>query len=446
MFKNSGRHLSLILKILIPIGLFFAGFYIGTNQAKISDLDKITYISNKESPIPITADFSAFWKTWNIINEKFVDNHPTTTGASSTLMKPVSDEQKVYGAISGLVKSLGDPYTTFMPPKEAEMFQSEVNGSFQGVGMEVGLKSDLLTVIAPLEGTPAKAAGIRPGDKIMKIDGVTTLGLSVEEAVKMIRGPKGTTVLLSILRDGEADLLEKKVVRDVITIPVMDIGDSKSVNKDGTLRNGRGGTVNDANNTGLRQDGVFVMRLYNFSAPAPDFFREALKKFVASKSDKLILDLRGNPGGFLEAAVDIASWFLPADKVVVREIVNKEGEERVHRSRGYNVFNSNLKMVILIDKGSASASEILAGALSENGVAKLIGEQSFGKGSVQELVPVTEDSFVKVTIAKWLTPKGNWISYRGLTPDIVVPITKEDVALSKDPQFDRGVEFLLKGK
>jgi carboxyl-terminal processing protease len=445
MFKNSKGHLGLIFKIFAPFALFFTGYYYGSGQ-KLSDLDKITYISNKEPTIPITADFSAFWKTWNIINEKFVDNHPATTSTSTAAFKPVTDEQKIQGAISGLVKSLGDPYTTFMPPKEAEMFQNEVNGSFQGVGMEVGLKGDLLTVIAPLEGTPAKAAGIRPGDKIVKIDDKPTVGFSVEEAVKMIRGPKGTTVQLSMLRDGEKDLLDIKVVRDVINIPVMDIGDSKSVNKDGSIRNGKGGTVRDANNTGLRKDGVFVMRLYNFSAPSPDFFREALKKFIDSKSDKLILDLRGNPGGFLEASVDIASWFLPANKTVVREVVNKQGEERVHKSKGYNVFNESLKMVILIDKGSASASEILAGALSEHGVAKLIGEQSFGKGSVQELISIPPDSFVKVTIAKWLTPNGQWISYKGLTPDIVVPITKEDITAGKDPQFDRAVSYLLDGK
>lgn len=445
MFKNSKKHLYLIFKIFVPFALFFAGYYYGSGQ-KLSDLEKITYISNKEPTIPITADFSAFWRTWNIINEKYVDSHPTTTGATSTAFKPITDEQKIYGAISGLVKSLGDPYTTFLPPKEAEMFQNEVNGSFQGVGMEVGLKGDMLTVIAPLEGTPAKAAGIKPGDKIVKIDGNLTLGISVEEAVKMIRGPKGTSVTLSILRDGEADTIDIKVVRDVINIPVMDIGDSKSVEKNGSIRNGKGGTVRDASNTGLRKDGIFVMRLYNFSAPSPDFFREALKKFIDSKSDKLILDLRGNPGGFLEAAVDIASWFLPSDKAVVREVVNKQGEERVHKSKGYNVFNDSLKMVILIDRGSASASEILAGALSEHGVAKLIGEQSFGKGSVQELISIPPDSFVKVTIAKWLTPNGNWISFKGLTPDIVVPITKEDVAADRDPQFDRAVKYLLEGK
>lgn len=445
MNLNSRKYLSKILHLLVPVLIFGAGLYIGS-RGQISDIEKVSYIGNKEPTIPTTADFAPFWKVWNVLNDKFVDTHATSTSSTSPAYKPVTDEQKVYGAISGLVKSLGDPYTVFMPPTEAGAFQDDISGSFQGVGMEVGMKSEILTVIAPLEGTPAKKAGIRPGDKIVKIDGNVTAGLSVEDAVKMIRGPKGTTVALSMFRDGEPDLLEFKVVRDVITIPVMDIGDKKSVNKDGSLQNAKGGTVTDESNTGLRKDGIFVMRLYNFSQPAPDFFRQALKKFMDSKSDKLILDLRGNPGGYLEAAVDIASWFLPANKVVVREVINKQGDETIHRSKGYDIFNGNLKMAVLIDGGSASASEILAGALSDNGVAKLIGVQSFGKGSVQELVPVTSDTFVKVTIAKWLTPNGNWISFRGLTPDIVVTITKEDILAGKDPQFDRAVKYLLTGK
>ncbi len=428
----------------MPVLIFAAGFYFG-NHGNGSEIDKVTYISNKQPTIPVTADFSEFWKVWNIINDKFVDTHPTSTNATSS-PKIVTDEQKIQGAIAGLVKSLGDPYTIYMPPEEAAMFQNDIDGSFQGVGMEVGIKNNILTVIAPLEGTPAKAAGVRAGDRIVKINGGSTADMSVEEAVKKIRGPKGTYVTLSLIRDGEKNALDIKVVRAVITIPVMDIGDLKSVNKEGNLTNGKGGTVTDSSNTGLRSDGVFVMRLYNFSAPSPDFFREALKKFEASKSDKLLLDLRGNPGGFLDAAVEMASWFLPSDKVVVREIVSKDGQEMTHYSKGYNIFNSNLKMVILIDKGSASASEILAGALHENGVAKLIGEQSFGKGSVQELVNVTPDSFIKVTIAKWLTPNRNWISFKGLTPDIVVPITDGDLKAGKDPQFDRAIQYLLTGK
>ena len=445
MNQNKKRYLLIIFYICLASVLFFVGIVVG-RQGGQSDIEKINYIGNKTPILPVTADFSPFWKTWNIINQKFVDVHATGTKSTSTDAISASDQKKVYGAISGLVKSLGDPYTVFMAPEEANMFESDINGSFQGVGMEVGLKNDVLTVIAPLEGTPAKRAGIRSGDKIVKIDNRNTMGLTVEEAVKMIRGPKGTEVSLSLVRDGVDKVFDIKVHRDVITIPVMDIGDSKSTNKDGTLKNANGGTVKDANNTGVRKDGVFVMRLYNFSAPSAELFREALQKFVASGSDKLLLDLRGNPGGFLDSAVEMASWFLSSDKVVVREIINNQDKEYVHRSKGYNIFNKNLRMVILIDRGSASASEILAGALSENGIAKLIGEKSFGKGSVQELIPVTVDTFVKLTIARWVTPNGNWISERGLTPDISLAITANDIKDGKDPQFDRAIKYLLEGK
>ncbi|MBI3632197.1 MAG: S41 family peptidase [Candidatus Vogelbacteria bacterium] len=446
MFNKFKKYFLLILFVLLPIISFNLGKDIGSKSREDVNADKVTYISNKD-PLPqATADFSSFWKVWNIINERFVDVHATTTALSATTSKDISDQKKVYGAISGLVKSLGDPYTVFMPPDEAAAFQGDIDGSFQGVGMEVGLKNDVLIVISPLEGTPAKIAGIRPGDKIVKIDNKITSGMTVEEAVKLIRGPKGTKVSLALLREGESDLLDLKVTRDVINIPVLDIGDSKSVDKDGALKNGKGGTVNDPNNTGLRKDGVFVMRLYNFSAPSPELFRQALQKFVATGSNKLLLDLRGNPGGYLEAAVEMASWFLPSGRVVVSEAVSKDGEMNNHRSKGYNIFNSNLKMAILIDGGSASASEILAGALSEHGIAKLIGGQSFGKGSVQELVPVTSDTFVKVTIARWFTPNGNSISDHGLTPDIKVSISKEDIKAGRDPQFDRAIKYLLEGK
>ena len=445
MNPNKKSYISIVFSITLPLILFFAGVRVGSYE-RTPIVDKITYINNKEPVLPITADFGSFWKTWNIINEKFVNVHATGTKATSTFATNVEDQKKVYGAISGLVKSLGDPYTVFMTPDEAETFQSDINGSFQGVGMEVGLKNDILTVIAPLEGTPAKRAGIRPGDKIVTINKKTTMGLSVEDAVKMIRGPKGTEVALSLVRDGEDGVLNLSVKRDIINIPILDIGDSKSTNKDGSVKNSNGGTVKDENNSGLRKDGIFVMRLYNFSAPSAELFREALQKFIVTGSDKLLLDLRGNPGGFLDAAVEMSSWFLPADKIVVKEIISNQGEERIHRSKGYDIFSKNLKMAILIDKGSASASEILAGALSENGIAKLVGEKSFGKGSVQELIPVTPDTFIKVTIAKWLTPNNHWISDVGLTPDITVAITKEDIKAGKDPQFDRAIKYLLEGK
>jgi len=194
--------------------------------------------------------------------------------------------------------------------------------------------------------------------------------------------------------------------------------------------------------TKKRDDGIFVITLYSFSAQSPDLFRNALREFVESGDDKLVLDLRNNPGGYLDAAVDMASWFLPIGDVVVQESFRNSSHDLVHRSRGYDIFNDSLKFVILINEGSASASEIMAGALSEHGKAILVGERSFGKGSVQELLPVTDTTSLKVTVAKWLTPNGVSISENGLTPEIDVSFTQDDFEAGRDPQMDKAIETL----
>jgi carboxyl-terminal processing protease len=330
----------------------------------------------------------------------------------------ISDQDKVYGAISGLVGSLNDPYSVFFTPDEAKSFEEEIAGNFTGIGMEVGIKDKILTVIAPLKDTPAYRADIKPGDKILKIDKTVTSNLSIEDAIKLIRGEKGTTVTLTIFRDGESNPREIKIVRDVINIPTLD--------------------------TEKRPDGIFVIKLYSFTANSADLFRNAMKEFVDSGDGKLLLDLRGNPGGYLDAAVDMASWFLPNGKTVVTEDYGSNKPPEIFRSKGYDIFTDKLKFVILMDGGSASASEILAGAMQDQGKAKLVGTQSFGKGSVQEVIDVTPDTILKITVAKWLTPKGTSISEKGLTPDYVVELTQKDADAKKDPQLDKAVELLNK--
>lgn len=403
--KNAS--IAAILAFLL-LGSFFFGYKEGTRQT--SSLQQIAILENKDLGKPGNVDFSAFWRAWSVLNEKFV----STTASSS---KPVTDQDKVYGAIQGLTASLKDPYTVFFPPVENAIFESDVRGNFEGVGMEIGLQDGVLTVIAPLKGTPAYNAGIKPGDKILKIDDASTYNWTTEQSVSKIRGKRGTIVTFNILRTGIKDPFDVKVTRDTIDIPTI--------------------------NTALHPDGVFEIDLYSFSANSPDLFRKALREFVGSGSDKLLLDLRGNPGGYLEAAIDMASWFLPPGKVVVREDFGKKQEETVYRSRGYDIFNDKLKLVILVDGGSASASEILAGALHEQGVAKLVGDKTYGKGSVQELVSITPDTSLKVTIARWLTPNGISISLNGIEPDVKVKVTKEDVAKGKDLQKDKAIELLL---
>ena len=402
----SKRYQLVLVVILLVAGIFFSGFYFG--RYTMSDAGKVTSIINKENTTDAKVDFSPFWKAWQIINEKYVATNSTTT-------ERVSDQTRVWGAIAGMTESLGDPYTTFFPPAESKSFAEEISGNFEGVGMEVGIRDNILTVVAPLKGTPAYRAGIKSGDKVVKIDNTLTNKLSTEEAIKLIRGKKGTEVRLTIVRDGVKDPLEIKVTRDVIDIPTID--------------------------TETKGD-VFIIRLYNFSAISANLFRGALRTFVESGKSKLIIDLRGNPGGYLEAAIDMASWFLPVGKTVVKEDFRNAQDAQVYRSKGYNIFNDNLKMVVLIDGGSASASEILAGALHENGVATLVGAQSFGKGSVQELIPVTGDTSIKVTIAKWLTPNGTSISHNGITPDFAVKLDEKEFLKGADTQLNKALEIL----
>ena len=284
--------------------------------------------------------------------------------------------------------------------------------------MEIGVKDNVLTVVAPLKNTPADAAGVKSGDKIISIGDKSASGMSSDEAIKLIRGDIGTSVTITFARDGVKDPIVKTLVRANIEIPTI--------------------------NTELLPENVFIIELYSFSATSPNLFRGALRKFIESGSDKLILDLRNNPGGYLEAALDMASWFLPTGKTVVSENFGEGKEPKIYRSKGYDIFTDKLKFVILVNEGSASASEILAGALREYGKATLVGSKTFGKGSVQELVPLTSDTSLKITVAHWFTPLGKSISDNGLVPDIEVKLTPENTKGGKDPQLEAAVKYLTK--
>ena len=403
LMQKFSKTRQIITVVSLVVTFFILGTYIGYNQRP--EIDKVIGLSNKETAVITTADFSPFWKVWNTINKKY-------PGVSS-----VTDQERVYGAISGLVDSLNDPYSVFFAPDEKKAFEEEIAGNFGGIGIEVGMKNKILTVVAPLKDTPAYKANIKSGDKILKIDETSTFDLNIEKAIKLMRGEKGTEVTLTILHDGDKEPIEIKIVRDTINIPTLD--------------------------TEYRKDGIFVIKLYSFSANSAGLFRKAMKQFAESGSDKMLLDLRGNPGGYLNASVDMASWFLPEGKIIVTEDYGENRKAEIFRSKGYNLFNDKLKFVILIDGGSASASEILAGAMQDHKRAKLVGEKSFGKGSVQEVIDVTTDTILKVTVAKWLTPNGNTIAEKGLIPDYVVEDTKKDVDEKKDPQMDKAVELLL---
>lgn len=388
--------------IVLSIAFFVFGTYIGyTNRPAI---DKIVGVEHKETPSEVSADFEPFWKAWSILDEKFRDS------------KKISSEERVWGAIAGLTHSFGDPYTDFFNPKETTDFTETISGSFTGVGLEVDIKEKILTVVAPIKDSPAYTAGLKTGDAILKIDDANTGDLSLEEAVKKIRGEAGTTVHLSIYRKGDKQPREFSIVREIINVPILDT---------------------------KTQGDVFILTLYSFTGTNTEAnIEKAMTQFANSGKKKMIIDLRGNPGGYLEASVAMASYFLPEGKMVVSEDYGGKSANIEHRSYGYSLLQKiQPKVVVLVDGGSASASEILAGALSDNGVATLVGEKTFGKGSVQEVVPLTDDTLLKITVAKWLTPKGISIQEAGITPEHIV---KQDQDTKKDEVLDAGISLLDK--
>jgi len=390
---------------LVMFGAFIGGYYV----AVTSRVDAI-----ERTVADQQVDLTEFWETLELVRERFVAKDGTTT---------IDNDVLVRGAIRGMVDALGDPYTLYMDDVETEDFAEDIKGSFEGVGMEIGLREEALVVISPLKGSPAEAAGMRTGDVILKIGATSTVGIEVEEAVSYIRGPKGTAVSLLVGREGVREPITVEITRAAIVVPTVE--------------------------TEKRDDGVFVISLYSFNQQAVRQFKQALKEFVVSKTDMLVLDLRGNPGGYLESAVDIASWFLPAGKVVVTEEFgsNAKQEPEIMRSKGYELFGDNLKMVVLVNEGSASASEILAGALQDHDVAQLVGQATFGKGSVQELIKLRDGASLKITIARWLTPNGRSISDGGLTPDVEVEFDRERFEKDKyDTQLERAVEEVKKLK
>lgn len=384
--------------------IFGAGYYYGNVQGRSQGLNATTVPPQTAQVEDV--DMKPFWETWKVLNKKFVPPNPSATSSATT-----TPQDRVWGAIKGMTASLGDPYTVFLPPKQNKVFQGNIEGEFGGVGMEIGKRDGVLTVISPLEGTPAKRAGLKPGDKIIAVNSKTADDMSVERAVQLIRGKVGTDVTLTVLSEGDEEPRDVTITRSTIQVPTIDTE---------------------------MKDGAFVISLHNFSAQSAQLFEEALRDFRQSGEDDLVIDLRGNAGGFLQAAVSVASHFLDEGKMVVKEEFGKKREPRVHESRGFGTVPDSTDVAVLINGGSASASEIVAGALRDHGIAKLVGTQTFGKGSVQELVEITDKASLKVTVARWVTPDGKSISEGGLTPDVVIEASEKKEA--RDLQLQRAIE------
>ena len=371
---NKSKILTKIIAItLFATSLFLAGIAVG------AAIGANSYAAGGK------LDSELLSKVQETLDEKFV-----FWKASSTL--PTSKELE-YGVIKGYVDSYKDPYTVFLPPVEAKSFAENVQGSFGGVGMNVGMKDGNIVVIAPLKDSPAMKAGIKTGDIITAVDGKNMIGLNSDSAVNLIRGKIDTPVKITVIHPEAKTTTDITIIRKEIKIPTIDTE---------------------------KKNGVFIIHLYNFSAESPELFHNAINEFVTSGLKHMIVDLRGNPGGYLEASVKMASYFLKEGQIIVSEKQGKLDATVNHRSIGLTGLPVNTKVVVMMDGGSASASEILAGALKDHKIAKVVGEKSFGKGSVQELINFPDGSSLKVTIAKWYTPNGTNISEFGIKPDIEV--------------------------
>lgn len=399
---------------LVAVVSFGAGAFLFSNGGGQSIVSQLPLIGNNLDATPDpSADLTPFWQAWNALNANYVITHASTTMPT--------DAARIQGAIQGLAASYGDPYTVYFPPAQATAFNQNISGNFGGVGMEIDDNAQgVLTVTAPLKGTPAAAAGIKAGDEIVSINGTSTQGMSTDAAVAAIRGPVGTTVSFVLDRAGKE--VDVKVTRAVIEVPESD---------DGPV---------------VGAPGVYKIALYEFTANSGDLFDAAWARFKTSGDKELIIDLRENPGGYLDAAVHIASHFLPKGTTIVTEDYAGKQPSDVQTSAGPDDVPPGTKVVVLVDGGSASASEILAGALQDNHAATIMGTQSFGKGSVQQVIDIGGGE-LKVTVARWLTPDGHWIMGNGITPDIVVQAGSTTPATElADPQIARAVKFLTTGK
>ena len=397
-----------VILVVVLLATFWGGFYAGRkNVAAAGNVAKILAYSEeaKNSSISTstddTFDVNLYSEVWDTLKQNYVDK------------VKIKDKDLFYGSLKGLAASLGDPYTVFMDPKTAKDFSNDLAGTFEGIGAEVGMRNEIITVIAPLDGMPAQKAGIRSGDKIYAIDGKSTIGLTVDEAVKKIRGQKGTKVTLTILRGTGEKPKDIAITRDVIFV--------KSVK------------------TELRKDGIFVIKVSNFNDDTKSLFDAAVNEVIIKNPKGILLDLRNNPGGYLDTAVSMASEWVEAGPVVVEQF--SENKRNEYPSNG-RARLKNFPTVVLVNGGSASASEILAGALRDYKKATLVGEQTYGKGSVQTLKDFSDGSSLKVTIAKWLTPAGDFINEKGIKPGVEIKLGQTDIDKNIDPQLNKALEIL----
>lgn len=398
---KSFRHYSKVIIAILLIASFGLGYLFGFGRLKVNN--KLQIIKGNP-PASQTADYSLLWDALDELNSKYVD-------------KPIDQQKVLYGAISGAVAAVGDPYTTFFDPTAAKQFSDQLAGTFDGIGAEVGSKNNQIVIIAPLDNTPAQKAGLAAGDAILGIDGKDTSTMTVDDAVNLIRGTAGTTVTLTILHQNAKTAQDVKITRSHITVNSVTMTDKQ----DGSKK-------------------IADITVSEFGDDTKGLFEQDVQKVLNGNYQGIIIDLRNDPGGYLDTAVAIASNWIDSGQTVVQE-KDADGSVKQYSASGTSPFKS-YKTVVLVNGGSASASEILSGALQDYGLATLVGQQTFGKGSVQELTNLKDGSEIKITVAKWLTPKGRGINKVGLTPDDVVTMTADDANAGRDPQMDKALQLL----
>lgn len=356
------------------------------SQGSISKLDEV--------------DFKNYWDIWGFIKEEYYK-------------QPVSDTDLYYGSIKGLVAGLDDPYSVYFDPEETKVFNSNIEGSFEGIGAEIGMKDNKLTIIAPLDNSPAKNSGIMPGDWVVLIDGTETAGKTIQESVNLIRGERGTKVVLSIKREEEVDMMDISVTRDKIVV--------------------------DSVKWKFTDDNIIHIGISTFNNDTSKLFQQAIQEALEKNVKGIILDLRSNPGGLLTSAIDIASAWVGYEPVVI-----ERAKQKATTFKGVIAPRlSGIKTVVLVNGGSASASEIISGALQDYGYAKLVGTKTYGKGSVQDYRQLADGSAVKITTAEWYTPKGRGINETGIDPDYNINYSLEQYKNGLDPQKEAAINLIL---
>ena len=386
--------------------VFVLGLVMGRRTVSRVEAPTGGQVENQEAPpsyLLENVDFKLFWEVWNLVKDKYVD-------------QPVLDTKLFYGALSGMMAALGDPYSVFLDPETTGKFTQELSGTFSGIGAEIGIKKEQLVIIAPLPDTPAKRAGLKSTDAILMIDKKDTLGMPLDVAVFNIRGLKGTPVTLKIFRKGWKEPRDITIVREEIHVNPVRVEELKN--------------------------GIIQLKITHFSEQLSGAFEQAVQDILAKNPKGLILDLRNNPGGFFEGAVDVASEWIAENQVVVYQ-QDQSGKKQEFPASGPARFK-DIPTVVLVNEGSASASEIVAGALKDYQIAKVVGEKTFGKGSVQTFEQLRGGSAAKITVAHWLTPQGIQIDKEGIVPDLEVKMGKDDAENGDDPQLEKAVELLTK--